>query len=128
MGRRMQIEKALLSHRPSTTCGNSNRRTFERNGERIVQRVRGSFKANSGDLLLALAVAGQGVIFQPAFIVAAEIAAGRLEPILEEFMPLPRTAYAVYPSGRFIPGKVRALTEIIAAELADVRPSRALAA
>ena len=100
--------------------------TFNKDGERIVQRVRGSVKANSGDLLRALAVAGQGVIFQPAFIVGAEIAAGRLVPILEEFEALPRTAFAIYPSGRFIPAKVRALTDIIAVELADdgrARPS-----
>lgn len=93
--------------------------TFERDGERIVQRVRGTVKANNGDLLRALAVAGQGIIFQPAFIVGAEIAAGKLLPLLEGFEPLPRTAFAIYPSGRFIPGKVRALTEIIAVELAD---------
>ena len=84
-----------------------------------VQRVRGSVKANNGDLLRALAVAGQGVIFQPAFIVGAEIADGRLVPILENFEALPRAAFAIYPSSRFIPGKVRALTDIIAVELAD---------
>ena len=93
--------------------------TFERGGERTVQRVRGSVKANNGDLLRALAVAGQGIIFQPAFVVGSEIAAGKLVPILEGFVPLPRTAFAIYPSSRFIPGKVRALTDIIAAELAD---------
>ena len=92
---------------------------FNRDGERVVQRVRGSVKANNGDLLRALAVAGQGVIFQPAFIVGAEIAAGRLVPILEDFEALPRTAFAIYPSSRFIPAKVRALTDIIAVELAD---------
>ena len=84
-----------------------------------MQRVRGSVKANNGDLLRALAVAGQGIIFQPAFIVGAEIAAGRLVPILPGFEPLPRAAFAIYPSSRFIPGKVRALTDIIAVELAD---------
>ena len=98
---------------------------FNRGGERILQRVRGSVKANNGDLLRALAVAGQGVIFQPAFIVGAEIAAGRLVPILEGFEPLPRTAFAIYASGRFIPGKVRALTDIIAVELADDGRARA---
>jgi DNA-binding transcriptional LysR family regulator len=95
--------------------------TFERDGQRIVQPVRGSVKANSGDLLRALAVAGQGIIFQPAFIIRTEIASGKLGPILEAFEPLPRTAYAVYPSNRFIPGTVRALTDIIAVELADER-------
>lgn len=92
---------------------------FHYAGERIVQRVRGSVKANNGDLLRALAVAGQGVIFQPAFIVGAELATGTLVPILEDFEPLPRTAYALYPSSRFIPAKVRALTNIISVELEE---------
>lgn len=91
--------------------------TFERDGERIVQRVRGSVKANNGDLLRALAVAGQGIIFQPAFIVGNEIASGKLVQILREFEPMSRIAFAIYPSSRFIPAKVRALTEIIAGEL-----------
>jgi len=76
-------------------------------------------KANSGELLRALALAGQGIIFQPAFIVGAEIASGKLLPILEDFAPQPRSAYAIYPSNRFIPAKVRALTDIIAIELSD---------
>lgn len=95
--------------------------TFHRDGERIVQRVRGSVKANNGDLLRSLAVAGQGIIFQPAFIVGTELAAGKLVPILRDFEPLPRTAFAIYPSRRFIPAKVRALTDIIAVELAGER-------
>ena len=99
--------------------------TFHRNGKRIVQRVRGSVKANNGDLLRALAITGQGIIFQPAFIVGTEIAAGKLVPILEDFEPLPRTAFAIYPSRRFIPAKVRALTDIIAVELADEGRARA---
>lgn len=93
--------------------------TFRSEGERIVQRVRGSVKANNGDLLRSLAVAGQGIIFQPAFIVGHEIAAGKLVPLLEEYEPLPRAAFAIYPSSRFIPAKVRELTDIIAVELAD---------
>jgi DNA-binding transcriptional LysR family regulator len=93
--------------------------TFERDGNREVQRVSGSVKANSGELLRALALAGQGIIFQPAFIVGAEIASGKLLPILEDFAPQPRSAYAIYPSNRFIPAKVRALTDIIAIELTD---------
>lgn len=98
--------------------------TFERDGQRIVQRVQGSVKANNGDLLRALAVAGQGIVFQPMFIVGSEIAAGKLVPILEAFEPLPRIAFAVYPSSRLIPGKVRAFTDIIASELANGTDAR----
>lgn len=94
--------------------------TFERNGETIVQRVRGSVKANNGDLLRALAVAGQGIIFQPEFIVRNELSTGELVRILDSYQPLPRAAFAIYPSSRFIPTRVRALTNIIAAELAEI--------
>ena len=80
--------------------------------------MHGSVKANTGELLRALAVAGQGIILQPAFIVSTEVAAGKLVPSLEAFEPLPRTAFAIYPSRRFIPADVRALTVIIAVKLA----------
>ncbi len=99
---------------------------FERDGNREVQRVAGAVKANSGDMLRSLAVAGQGILFQPAFIVSTEIASGKLLPILEDFEPQPRSAYAIYPSNRFIPAKVRALTDIIAIELSDDGRGRVL--
>ena len=93
--------------------------TFHHEGKRIVQRVRGSVKANNGELLRKLAVAGEGIIFQPFFIVGDELASGELIPILKDYEPLPRHAFAVYPSRRFIPAKVQALTDIIAVELSD---------
>ncbi len=99
--------------------------TFQHGDERVTQRVRGPVKANNGDLLRALAVAGQGIIFQPVFIVSAELAAGTLVPVLAGYEPLPRTAFAIYPSRRFIPAKVRALTDIIAAELGAEGRARA---
>ena len=97
---------------------------FEHRGKRIVQRVRGSVKANNGDLLRTLAVAGQGIIFQPAFVVGSELATGELVRVLNGFEPLPRSAFAIYPSSRFIPAKVRALTDIIAVELAAENRAR----
>ncbi len=90
---------------------------FEHAGERIVQRVRGSVQTNNGELLRALAVAGQGIVFQPGFVLGDEIASGNLVQILEGYEPLQRTVFAIYPSGRFVPAKVRAFTEVIATEL-----------
>ena len=43
--------------------------------------VSGSLKANNGDALVAAAVAGEGIVYQPTFLVAREIAAGLLVPI-----------------------------------------------
>ncbi len=90
---------------------------FDHAGQPIVQRVRGSVQTNNGELLRALAVAGQGIVFQPGFVVGDEIASGALVPILDGYEPLKRTVFAIYPSGRFVPAKVRAFTDIIIAEL-----------
>lgn len=90
---------------------------FEHAGERIVQRVRGAVQTNNGELLRALAVAGQGIVFQPGFVIGEEMASGNLVPILEGYRPVRRTVFAIYPSGRFIPAKVRSFTDIIATEL-----------
>lgn len=90
---------------------------FEHAGERIVQRVRGSVQTNNGELLRALAVAGQGIVFQPGFVVGDEIASGSLVQILTGYAALERTVFAIYPSGRFVPAKVRAFTDIITTEL-----------
>jgi DNA-binding transcriptional LysR family regulator len=92
---------------------------FQRDGKRVVQRVRGSVQTNNGELLRTLAVGGQGIVLQPGFIVGDDIAAGNLVRVLDGYEPLERSLFAIYPSGRFIPAKVRAFTQLIATELAS---------
>src|SRR3546814_12006800 len=50
---------------------------FGRDGEVLVP-VRGDLAANNGDALLAAALDGQGVLYQPDFIVGEGVAQGRL--------------------------------------------------
>ena len=109
----------LAAHECLIYLGNnpSDEWAFKHAGQRIVQRVRGSVQTNNGELLRALAVAGQGIVFQPGFVVGDEIAAGNLVRILDGYEPLERSVFAIYPSARFIPAKVQAFTNGIAAEL-----------
>lgn len=93
-------------------------------GERAV-RIAGSAHANNGGLLCALAVAGMGVLLEPDFIVAAEIRAGTLVPLLPEFRPPTSTIYAAYPSRRHLSAKVRLFVDALAARFAG-RPEWAL--
>ncbi|MGY4623325.1 LysR family transcriptional regulator [Bradyrhizobium sp. USDA 4486] len=44
--------------------------------------IRGTLSCNNGDALVAAAVAGTGLVLQPSFLVADEIADGRLVPVL----------------------------------------------
>lgn len=81
--------------------------------ERTI-RVAGSLNSNNGDLNAAAAVQGVGIALEPDFIVAAQLKTGALVPVLESFDPPALPIYAVYPSRRFLPAKVRAFVDFLA--------------
>ncbi len=89
-------------------------------GEGLVQtvEVRGPLCANNGDLLRKVAVAGMGVCALPEFIAADDLAAGRLQAILTGFEAPALTLWALWPSRRFVPAKVRVFVDYLAACLA----------
>jgi DNA-binding transcriptional LysR family regulator len=80
--------------------------------ERTV-RVAGSLNSNNGELNAAAAVQGLGIALEPDFIVGRELKSGALVPVLEEFEAPVLPIYAVYPSRRFLPAKVRALVDFL---------------
>lgn len=51
---------------------------------------------NDGDALRRAALAGAGLILQPAVLLAEDIAAGRLQPVLDDYLPEPRPLHLVY--------------------------------
>lgn len=84
-------------------------------GEPVQVTTRARLRTNSGDTCRAAALADQGVIYQPAFLVGEDVRAGRLVELLPDW-PAPRIdIHAVYPSRRHVPGKVRAMVEFLVA-------------
>lgn len=88
--------------------------------ERAV-RVSGSLHSNNGDLLAEAAAQGAGIVFEPAFIVGPDVRAGRLVPLLQEFVPPPIPIYAVYPSRKHLSAKVRVFVEFLVARFAGAQ-------
>ncbi|MGE3744487.1 MAG: LysR substrate-binding domain-containing protein [Sphingomonadaceae bacterium] len=86
---------------------------FGRKGE-IVVPVKGDLSANNGDALLAAALAGQGVIYQPDFIVGGALAQGALVA-LELDQPLLDLGglHVLLPPDRRPPAKVRAMIDYL---------------
>lgn len=79
--------------------------------------IHGQLTTNNGNVLLEAAQRGMGIAYQPTFIVADAIRAGRLVPILTAF-PTPRLEmYAVFPGHRFVPRRVRAFVDFLASRL-----------
>ena len=98
--------------------------TWRFHGEHGDQEVRvsGSLVANHGDALTAAALAGQGIILQPTFIVGEALRAGRLTPVLPGWRPADYSMYAVYPSARHLAPKVRRFVDFLAARFRDPPP------
>lgn len=75
--------------------------------------TRPRLRTNSGDTCRAAALAEQGVIFQPGFLVGPDIRAGVLQEVLPRWQGPTVDIYAVYPSQRYLPGKVRAMVDFL---------------
>ncbi len=89
----------------------------------VSVRVAGNLHANNGDALRAAAVAGQGLIYQPTFIVADDLRAGTLVALgLDQPTADLGGIYAVFLPDRQPPAKVRAFIDFIASRFAPEPP------
>ncbi|WP_168790977.1 LysR family transcriptional regulator [Paraburkholderia aromaticivorans] len=83
--------------------------------------VRGHLLSNSLDILLEAVLAGRGIALLPEWLVAAEIRAGRLMRLFENFDASPHSGdaivYAAYLPNRRHSSKVRALVQFLEARL-----------
>jgi DNA-binding transcriptional LysR family regulator len=85
--------------------------------------VSGNLRANNGDALRAAAIAGQGLIYQPTFIVADDLRAGTLVALsLDQPTQELGGVYAVYLPERNPAAKVRALIDFLAGRFAPEPP------
>lgn len=71
----------------------------------------GNFQVNNSEALREAIVGGVGIGRLPTFVAAADLAAGRLVKVLEDFQMPSQTVYAVFPERRHLPAKVRAFID-----------------
>ena len=91
---------------------------FQVDGQLQSFPVRSRINANNGDVLTEAAAQGLGITLQPDFIIDSFLADGRVEPILADFPVAELGIYAMLPSNRHIPHRVRVLMDFLAAGLA----------
>ena len=81
--------------------------------------IRSRLNANNGDVLTEATAQGLGISCQPDFIADSFLAAGRIEEILADF-PIPELGiYAMLPSNRHVPHRVRVLMDTLSERLAS---------
>lgn len=109
-----------------TGAANSQSWQFLVDGQLDHFTVHSRLQANNGDVLTEAAAQGLGITCQPDFIAADFIAAGRIEEILTDY-PVPELGiYAMLPSNRHVPQRVRVLMDFFADRLADAGGSPAV--
>jgi DNA-binding transcriptional LysR family regulator len=82
-------------------------------GEMVAVHVGGNLMTTSAELMRLLAFDGIGIMVVPSFLVADDIAAGRLVRLFEEYAMAEFAINAIYPHRRYVSAKVRALIDLL---------------
>jgi len=87
----------------------------DREGQTHDIRIAGPARANNGEMLSALAIAGVGICYEPDFIVAPALDSRALVPLLADYFPEEIPVHVLYPSRRHLSAKVRAFVDFLVA-------------
>jgi DNA-binding transcriptional LysR family regulator len=111
----MRHECLTLSSDASQTRGWA----FLVDGQVTHLRPRGRLDCSDGQVLHQWCLAGLGIAWRSTWEVDADLAAGRLVAVLEEFAAPPNGIYAVFPQRKHMPLRVRLWIEHIRQRYGD---------
>jgi DNA-binding transcriptional LysR family regulator len=106
----------LLAHnciRHRKRSGGYFRWEFEKRGKEVVVDVKGSLALDNDTLMLQAALKGTGLAFVSDWAAAADVAAGRLVRVLEDWTPSYPGLCLYYPGHRHVPAGLKAFIGII---------------
>ncbi len=83
-------------------------------------KINPKIHTNNGDTCRSAALAHQGIILQPTFIVGQDIQKGDLVQLLPQYTSVELGIYAVYPSRKLVSPRIRALVDFLAKEFEQV--------
>ncbi len=111
-----QRPEDLASHRClvySTVQGDEVWRLLDPSGRESVVTVSGPLKSNNLSILLNAARAGTGIAILPMYLASDPLRSGELRALLPEHHLPKQEINVVFPSPRFLPAKVVALTSFL---------------
>ncbi len=79
----------------------------------VSVRVTACIHTNNGDTCRRAALDHQGIVLQPDFLVGDDVEHGRLIALMPEYRATEAGIYAVYPSRKHLPLKVRRLVDFL---------------
>ena len=97
-------------------------RFTDANGKAHVVKVSLGMQSNNCDTVRAAALAGQGIIWQPTFMVGDDVREGRLVPLLPGYHLPEIEVLAVFPSRRYLSAKVRVMVDFLVEAFEGIPP------
>jgi len=90
-------------------------------GAPVTVRVTGNLVTTGVEAISYLALEGYGIYLGPSFLVAGDLATGRLVRLLEDFPTVEFAISALYPARRHLAAKLRAFVDLVAERFAAQR-------
>ena len=87
--------------------------SYQAAGKVVKPRIDYHLSANNGEFLAAIACQGKAIVNGPLALLAGHIQRGELLPILQQYQRPAVGMYAVYPPGRLVSRRVRALSDAL---------------
>jgi DNA-binding transcriptional LysR family regulator len=91
--------------------------SFRDGGSEVQVRPSPRLEVNTAEMAITAAVQGQGLTRVLSYMIAPELAAGRLKIVLAEYEPTPIPIHLVHGEGRRASARVRAFMDFAAREL-----------
>jgi len=105
-------DHALISY---TYWSGGDEWTFSGPQGAVSVKVRSRIHANNGDTCRTAALAHQGIILQPDFLIGDDLRNGTLVELLPKFRSIELGIHAVYPTRKHLPLKLRRLIDFLVA-------------
>jgi LysR family transcriptional regulator, regulator for bpeEF and oprC len=122
----LATHRHILFRMPSS--GRDRPQQFNVKGRTVALQPAQGMRFNDGEAMVQAAVLGLGLAQVPDYMVADDIAAGRLIEVLPQHRPPSMPIHAVMPGNRMVPARVRvllhALDEWVAAQQASLNKMR----
>jgi DNA-binding transcriptional LysR family regulator len=87
----------------------------------VNARLKPCMYSNNGDTCRGAALAHQGIVLQPDFLVGDDLRRGTLQELMPAYRAGELGIHAVYPSRKYLPLKTRLLIDFLAESLASVQ-------
>jgi DNA-binding transcriptional LysR family regulator len=90
---------------------------YSQAGQTKYVKLSPRLEVNDAATAIAGTLAGEGITVALSYMVAEDIKAGRLVPVLETFAPPPVPVQIIYPQSRLVAPKVRAFVDFASPRL-----------